>query len=119
MGQDELSSPHLPDRALAFDDVRKLRDSTYVREVWIPRATSPDGLDCDDEDILNLPFGYVPTAQIELFFVQKGSTVVEFERLDDEWHLTGRIEREDAPAQAFVSLMKPYVAVRRVLTAKN
>lgn len=123
MAHDETSFPHsvpdLPDQALTLDFIRRFHKSDDVRDVWIPRGTSSDDLECDEEDILQLPFGYVPTAQIGRFFVQKGTTVTEFERLEDGWHIVSKIERDDVPAQAFVYMMKPYVAVRRVLAAKR
>lgn len=108
-----------PDRRLSFDYLRAVDDLDSVRDVYVPRHTSPEDADCDESAVWELHVGSVPSVDIGEFLVDNGDVLARIEYRDDGWYVVDRGEKDESPGQIFAALIKPYVSVRRVLEARR
>lgn len=109
----------LPDGEVEIRYLLQIQRSSSVREIWIPRFASLDRVDSNAEKVWDLPIGFVPVSAIDTFFINYDNEIVKFELCDDGWQCEEPTERDDIPTQMFVSMMKPYVDIRRVAESKR
>lgn len=108
----------LPAEPLDISHFRRLQKNSSIERIWIPRFTTRDNIDADENDVLDLPFGVVPTSGIETFLLKWKGQLAVFELNPKGWRVKEAIEKADIHPQVFAQVIKPYVEIRRVIHEK-
>jgi hypothetical protein len=116
MDEDALPIPvsQLPHRRLSFATFEKLRSADSFPDIWIPRVSSIDDLECDVDDACEAPWGFVPLHDIAEFYLETKNRLLKFEFDDGEWYIVAKLDLDEIGGQMFAAMMKPYVEIRRV-----
>jgi hypothetical protein len=109
----------LPATPLKISYLRGFQKKSSIEEIWIPRFTTRDDIDANENEVWDLAFGVVPTSGIETFLLKWQGQLAVFELGPKGWQVKESFEKADIHPQVFAEVIKPYVGIERVIREKQ